>query len=146
MKRRRLEINSFGIRLLVTSETAPPPYYAPRVSLKQSSNPESQSQPIKNVTCSIYVPPPMSSESSGTAFHPHKEVRLDVPPRNSSDSNAVESEKKTSHDKKKSKVTFNPQAWKWPAILSWVPEQLTWQGLKPVIRCSIASWIVSSFS
>lgn len=82
----------------------------------------------------------MSSEASGTAFHTHKEVRLDVPPSSTdSASTAVDSEKSSP---KKCKLNFNPQTWKWPKYLSWVPGQLNWQGLKPVIRCSIASWIV----
>ena len=82
----------------------------------------------------------MFSKSSGTAFNPHKELRLDVPSSTDSDSTAVNSEKLSSN--KKAKVNFNPQTWKWPKCLSWVPDQLNWQGLKPVIRCSIASWIV----
>ena len=82
----------------------------------------------------------MSLESSGTEFHPRKEVRLDIPSSSTdADSTAINSEKSSP---KKSKVNFNPQTWKWPKYLSWVPGQLNWQGLKPVIRCSIASWIV----
>jgi hypothetical protein len=85
----------------------------------------------------------MTAESSRTAFHPHKEVRIDAPSSKDSESTAIESEKTK---KKKFKDKLNPQTWKWPAYLSWVPRQLNWQGLKPVIRCSIASWIVRSLS
>ena len=83
----------------------------------------------------------MSSQASGTAIHHNKEVRLDLPPSQDSESTAVPEPSEKSHSKKP-KFSWNPQKWKWPAILSWVPGQLNWQGLKPVIRCSIASWIV----
>jgi len=84
----------------------------------------------------------MTSQTSGTAIHPlaHKEVRLDVPSSHSdSDVTAVESEKPAP---RKRKISLNPRKWRWPSYLNWVPGQLNWQGLKPVIRASIASWIV----
>src|ERR1700724_1540391 len=83
----------------------------------------------------------MSSQASGITLNPlaHKEVRVDVPSAdaNDSESTAVESEKS-----EKNRRTINPQTWKWPVYLSWVPGQLNWQGLKPVLRSAIASWIV----
>ena len=84
----------------------------------------------------------MSSQTSGITLNPlaHKEVRIDVPASdtNDSESTAVESEKLGG----KKRRTLNPQTWKWPVYLKWVPEQLNWQGLKPVLRSAIASWIV----
>lgn len=83
----------------------------------------------------------MSSQASGTAVNPlvHKEVRIDAPPSHGSSTTAIDSEKSQG---KKAKVGLNPQTWKWPPFLSWVPEQLNWQGLKPVLRSAIAAWIV----
>jgi hypothetical protein len=85
----------------------------------------------------------MSSLASGTAVNPlvHKEVRIDAPPSHGSDTTAVDSEK-SQGKKSKAKVGLNPQTWKWPPYLSWVPEQLNWHGLKPVLRSAIAAWIV----
>jgi hypothetical protein len=77
----------------------------------------------------------MSSQTSAAAVHPHKEVRLQLP--STRGSTIVESEKR------KASVKFNPQTWKWPDYLAWVPSKLNWQALKPVVRSSIASWIVS---
>lgn len=83
----------------------------------------------------------MSSQTSDIRLNhlAHKEVRIDVPSSDTNDtgSTAVESEK---GDKKR--WTINPQTWKWPVYLSWVPGKLNWQGLKPVLRSAIASWIV----
>jgi hypothetical protein len=84
----------------------------------------------------------MSSQTSGAAIHPQTGVRSTVPPTPDSDSTAIEAEKPK---EKKAKVQLNPQKWNWPSYLAWVPGQLNWQGLKPVIRCSIASWIVALF-
>lgn len=81
----------------------------------------------------------MTSKASGTTIASNREVRLDVPLKDDADAAAIESEKET---RKKSGIPWNPQKWEWPDFLSWVPGQLNWQGLKPVIRCSIASWIV----
>ena len=84
----------------------------------------------------------MSSETSGITLNPlpRKEVRLDVP---SADTNSSESTAVTSAEKpEKKRITINPVTWKWPVYLSWVPEQLNWQSLKPVLRSAIASWIV----
>src|SRR5271154_5850190 len=83
----------------------------------------------------------MSSLASGTAIHHNKEVRLDLPPSQDSESTAVPEPSEKPHSKKP-KFSWNPQKWKYPAILSWVPGQLNWQGLRPVIRSSVASWIV----
>jgi len=86
----------------------------------------------------------MTSQASSTTLHPHtpKEVRIDLPSTrsNESESTAVQSEKL-----EKPRRTINPQTWRWPKYLSWIPEQLNWQGLKPVLRSAIASWIVFSW-
>jgi hypothetical protein len=86
----------------------------------------------------------MSSQASGTAVHPlvHKEVRIEAPPSHGSDTTVVDSEK-SQEKKSKSNVRLNPQTWKWPPYLSWIPGQLNWQGLKLVLRSAIAAWIVN---
>ena len=95
----------------------------------------------------------MSSYSSATIVHPatHKEVRINAPPSDATAAEAasdrlVRAEKaEPSKDQKERKNSvLNPQKWNWPHFLSWVPGQLNYQGLKPVIRSSIASWIVNT--
>jgi Putative ER transporter, 6TM, N-terminal len=90
----------------------------------------------------------MTSRPSRTMVH--KEVRIDAPMSDtSSPSTAVEAagrenEKvRPAKDKKKKGIEWNPQKWEWPSSLAWVPGQLNYQGFKPVIRSSIAVWIVS---
>jgi hypothetical protein len=100
----------------------------------------------------------MSSHQSGAAAPPaHKKVRINGPPSHRSSVIAawtaipglVDGENETveppKEKKKKKDFHLNPQKWNWPPFLSWVPGQLNSHGLKPVIRSSIASWIVISF-
>jgi len=95
-----------------------------------------------------------TSRSSATAVSTHQtapSVRFLSPTTTTNDSDSAangsaEKPNGTANGKKKEqkdwKTRLNPQKWNYPSFLSWVPAQLNWQGFKPVIRCSIATWIV----
>jgi hypothetical protein len=90
----------------------------------------------------------MASHSLGPSGL-HKEVRIEAPMSHCSSPStaastavsAVGEKEKVGQDKKKG-IEWNPQKWKWPPFLAWVPGQLNYQGFKPVIRSSFAVWIV----